>query len=316
MRYSFPYRIAAVYMAAGFLWILFSDKAIYVLASNQEVLTQLQTYKGWFFILITGIILFFYALREFRKRNKLTNELIQAKNRAVEADQLKTAFLANMSHEIRTPMNNILGFADLLTQEGYSKEEKDKFKEIINEKGNELFHLINDIIDIAQIQEGQVKINPVKVNIIDLINEIYDSFTGNPLVKGKSTIQFDKYIPRNKESLFVIADAYRLKQVFHNLLSNAFKYTDKGEVEFGFKEERDQICFFVKDTGIGIPTNIQHLIFERFNQKKYLHGNPEGGTGLGLPISKSIVKLMGGELNFTTKEGHGSEFFFCLPLVL
>ncbi|TKG96659.1 hypothetical protein EYV94_05250 [Puteibacter caeruleilacunae] len=314
MRYSFPYRISAVYVVAGFLWILFSDKAIHLIASDQEVLTQLQTYKGWFFILITGIILFFYTLREFRQRDRLTNELIDAKNRAVEADQLKTAFLANMSHEIRTPMNSILGFADLITQEGYSEEEKDRFKDIINEKGNELLHLINDIIDIAQIQEGQVKINPVAINITDLINEVYNSFKKHPLVKGKPHILFSKHIPHYKESLFVTADAYRLKQVFHNLLSNAFKYSDEGEVKFGFKQDHNQICFFVKDTGIGIPINIQHLIFERFNQKKYLHGKPEGGTGLGLPISKSIVELMGGELKFTTEEGHGSEFFFCMPL--
>ncbi|MCK4992861.1 MAG: response regulator, partial [Bacteroidales bacterium] len=249
----------------------------------------------------------------------IENQLKNARDRAQESDRLKTSFLANMSHEIRTPMNGILGFANLLRDPDLSGEQKDLYLKHIDHTSNQLLNIIDDIIDISKIESGQLKISnkPVRINVI--LDEIYSSFfhriRGD--APGQKKVAFS--LKKGKDSLdfTIVTDDFRLSQIFNNLIGNALKFTSEGHITFGYSiKNKRYIEFFVSDSGIGIPTDKRDLIFDRFGQVGPSEVHQQSGTGLGLPISKSLVKLMGGEMWVESKEGEGTTLFFTLPLVL
>jgi PAS domain S-box-containing protein len=254
------------------------------------------------------------VLRDVTERMKVEAELIMAKNKAEESDRLKSTFLANMSHEIRTPMNGILGFANLLNEDNISRNEREEYVEIINQNGNLLLKLIDDILDIAKIEAGQLTIFE-KPCILDqeLMNE-YTLFKRLIENRNNKNINLILNLPESKPQLQLLIDTARLKQILTNLLSNALKFTEHGSITFGYTLESSlEIKFFVKDTGIGIPKEKFEIIFDRFRQVDETNSRKYGGTGLGLTISNNLVKLMNGKMWVESEIGKGSTFYFTIP---
>jgi PAS domain S-box-containing protein len=241
-------------------------------------------------------------------------ELIEAKERAEESDKLKSAFLANMSHEIRSPMNGILGFAHLLKDEGLSVTAR-QYVEMITISGNHLLAVINDIVDISKIHANQLKISKSEVNLNYLMEELYMTFSSQVKSMDNHLLKLHKAVPEDDRIYKLNTDMVRLRQIFFNLLSNALKFTSEGLIVFGFQcNTKDEIEFFVKDTGVGIPYEFQSVLFERFRQADDSLSRNHGGAGLGLAISKGLVELMGGKMWFESKPERGSAFYFSLPV--
>jgi len=250
-------------------------------------------------------------LKESLEQIQIMNtELFISKNKAEESDKLKSAFLANMSHEIRTPLNGILGFSNLLNEPDLTKENKEEYIEIINSNGQQLLTIINDILDISKIEAGQILISIEAVNINELMNGLLYQFRNQAEFKNLVlTLNPDNL----EEKIVAYTDAYRLRQVFYNLLSNAIKFTPEGNVEFGLIQKGSLMEFYVKDSGIGIATNDQSIIFAPFRKVENALTVTYGGTGLGLPISKALVEKLGGTITVISEPGKGSTFIFTIP---
>jgi PAS domain S-box-containing protein len=247
-------------------------------------------------------------------RSQLEYELIKAKNKAEESDKLKTAFLANMSHEIRTPMNGILGFAEMLNDDSLSKANRKKYLSIINSNGKVLINLIDDIIDFAKIESGQVNILKDDISLNNLLDQIESTFLTRSLRKEKSRVKVISKKAFPDEKSFIRTDPIRLRQVLTNLVGNAIKFTHNGAIEFGYNlEDSKTLRFYVKDTGIGISNDKLQLIFERFIQADSSPSRKYGGSGLGLAISKGLVELLGGKMWAESVVGVGSTFYFTVP---
>ncbi len=247
---------------------------------------------------------------------ELNDELTLAKDKAEESDRLKSAFLANMSHEIRTPMNAILGFANVLGRSDLSDDKRKHFMGIVKSSGNQLLHIINDIVDLSKLEAGQLKMSYANCLVCEMLKEAVEAFTNSEMLQLKPKIQLKLKIPSRCHQLNLDTDPVRLRQVVDNLITNAIKYTEKGFVEIGMmlrtRDKKEEVVFYVKDSGVGIPRDKFEVIFERFRQVE--ENGFHQGTGLGLSISKGIVKLLGGEIWFDSKVGKGSSFYFSVPL--
>jgi PAS domain S-box-containing protein len=249
---------------------------------------------------------------------KIETELKLARDQAQESDRLKTSFLANMSHEIRTPMNGIVGFANLLRDPDLSDDQKDLYLKHIDHSSNQLLHIIDDIIDISKIESGQLKISNKAVRINELLDEIYSSYfhriRGD--APGQKKVTFNLKKANDSSDFTIVADDYRLRQIVTNLIDNSIKFTREGHITFGYElNSKRYIEFFVSDSGIGIPADKLDIIFDRFGQINISDSDQPSGTGLGLPISKSLANLMGGEMWVESTLGKGTTLFFTLPLV-
>jgi PAS domain S-box-containing protein len=244
-------------------------------------------------------------------RRRLEKELIVAKEKAEESDKLKTAFLANMSHEIRTPVNGIIGFSQLLESENIEEAKKQEYIEVIKANANSLIALIDDIIDVSRIQEGQVKFKKSTININLLLDEVFSLYLTPACQEKGLVIEVKKSLP--DEEAVLLIDPLRLKQILNNLISNAYKFTEKGSIIFGYTVEDECIKFFVEDSGIGIPLDKIEAIFQRFTQADVSYTRQFGGSGLGLAISRGLVELMGGKIWVESAIGVGSKFIFTLP---
>jgi len=240
----------------------------------------------------------------------INEELYEAKQKAEESDRLKSAFLANMSHEIRTPMNGILGFSQLLTNPELSDAEVKEYVDIVQGCGNQLLSIINDLIDISKIEANQITISYSEVNLNQLMHEQFLLF--KPKVQEKNIeFSYSKGLPDEESNITI--DSARVKQVVGNLLNNAIKFTQEGEIKFGYFLKKDFLHFFVEDTGVGISHQHFETIFERFSQVETRLAEQTGGTGLGLAISKAYIKKMGGDIWVESTPGKGSTFHFTLP---
>lgn len=249
--------------------------------------------------------------RDITKRKRVEKDLIAAKEKAEEADRLKSAFLANMSHEIRTPMNGILGFVNLLNNPNLSSSQIEQYSSIINQSGERLLSTINDIIDISKIEAGQVVISKTEVSILKEMEEMYAFFLREANQKGLS-LSFES---PNSPDLKVKTDSHKLNGVLTNLIKNAIKFTEKGKIEIGYVVEKGYVEFYVKDTGIGIAEERIQAIFNRFEQADIEDVDVYEGSGLGLAISKAYIEMLGGEISVKSKMGVGSEFTFTIPLI-
>ncbi len=256
---------------------------------------------------------FVFTIRDISKWKKSQLELINAREKAEESDRLKSSFLANMSHEIRTPMNAIIGFSELLLRPQLFEKQKDKFLNYIVDSGNNLLNLIDDIIDISKIEAGRLKIKKQECDIERTMNELYASFvTINE--RRETSFELNLNMPYLSQKPFILTDIFRFKQIFNNLLGNALKFTEKGYVEFGFKfDVKNEILFYVTDTGIGMPQDKLDIIFEQFGQIEDTENKNQRGTGLGLAISEKLTILLGGKMWVDSLLGKGSTFYFTLP---
>lgn len=258
---------------------------------------------------------FSYIVKDITFLKEREKELLRAKEATEQAANLKANFLANMSHEIRTPLNSILGFTEILDNELDSEQQKSHL-DTIYQSGIQLLHLINDIVDLSRIDAGELHLSITDINLISLLNEIKNQFEGFAVRTKNETIKFSLQLPEITEDLIIRSDEYRIKQIFHNLLSNAFKYTEEGLIEFGFKplKKPGEIVFFVHDTGIGISKKDFKTIFDRFKQGDQSSRYAIKGTGLGLAISKALAELLGGKMWLESEKGKGSVFYFTIDL--
>lgn len=243
---------------------------------------------------------------------KINAELIVAKSMAEESDRLKSAFLANMSHEIRTPLNGIMGFSTLLKDPDLTKEQSERFIHIIDSSGQQLLTIINDILDISEIEAGQMSISSEEVNINEMLKELLQQFIKEAELKNMDLVLTNDHLP---EPLVTRTDETRLRQVFCNLLSNAIKFTSKGRIEFGVSLKDNFIEFYIKDSGIGIAMEDQSIIFKPFRKAASTSTHLYGGTGLGLAISKALVEKLGGQISITSDKTKGSTFRFTIPYI-
>ncbi len=250
--------------------------------------------------------------RDITELRKYEDKLIKAKEMAEQSDRLKSAFLANMSHEVRTPMNGIIGFASMLKNPNLTEEKKHHYIDIINTSSKQLLNVMNDIIDIAKIDTQQIKLYNTDCNINEIIKELYDTYKAVS-ISGEVQLKCYTGLP-DEEALFNLDDA-KLKQIIGNLLNNAFKFTYKGLVDFGYVYSRTNktLQFYVKDTGIGINEESKKVIFHRFRQLDSTYSRKFGGTGLGLAIAKAYTELMGGEITLDSQVDKGSTFFIAVP---
>lgn len=252
---------------------------------------------------------------DISERISYINELKNEKTKAEESDKLKTSFLANMSHEIRTPMNAIIGFSEMLKDPNLTVNERDEYISIINTNGESLLKLIDDIVDIAKIEAGQISIKKTNSNLNKMACELQQMVKE---IKKQNRKENVKLINLNETDLceeIIVTDHHRLRQVLLNLLTNAVTFTNEGFIRFGFSlsEDKSKVIFVVRDTGIGIPKDKQEIIFERFRKASDNQERLYPGTGLGLYITKTIIKLLDGEIWMDSIPGIGSNFYFSIP---
>jgi PAS domain S-box-containing protein len=247
---------------------------------------------------------------DITERKQFEQELINAKNKAEESDRLKTAFLHNISHEVRTPMNAIVGFSDLLSDPDLPPSIRNEFTETIVRSSNQLLTIITQIVSMATLETGQEKIYSKEVSLNSILGKIFDQFKDeagrkNILLKNNNSIPESDHL--------IITDESKLTQILSNLLGNALKFTKTGSIDFGYSLKKEDLEFYVKDTGIGIPEDLQDKIFERFRQVETTLAREYEGAGLGLSISKAYVELLGGKIWVTSSLGNGSSFYFTIP---
>ena len=237
------------------------------------------------------------------ERERQEEMLIAARERAAEADKLKMAFLANMSHEIRTPLNAIVGFSNLLAKT-VDADKKQRFINIINKNNQMLLKLIGDVLDMAKVESNTLDFNFRPTDLNHLIQEVDSTMR----IKLSNDVMLNYVL--GAPDCIIDTDPDRLNQVLMNLLNNAAKFTTKGSITFGYELRDDEIYFYVRDTGIGIPDQDAERLFSRFTKLN----NFIPGTGLGLSISKSIVEMLGGSIGVKSA-GHnrGSIFWFTIP---
>jgi PAS domain S-box-containing protein len=249
--------------------------------------------------------------RDITQRKNYEDQLKKAKEKAEESDRLKTAFLHNISHEIRTPMNAIVGFTALLDDPDVDAETRKHFINIIYQSTSQLLGIISDIVDISNIETGQVKLSISEVNINSVILNLYEQYK---LTADQQEVLFHYDTRLPDEKALIKTDKTKIIQVISNLLNNAFKFTKQGTVQFGYRFNEHEIEFFVKDTGIGVPPEKQALIFDRFYQVEHDSARQYSGAGLGLSICKAYIELLGGKIWIVSEPGKGSDFKFTHPI--
>jgi len=284
--------------------------------------------------LISYIVIMFFStlaygriLIEMKKRNEAqkiilknkailqqqNKELLLAKEQAIESDRLKTVFLQNMSHEIRTPMNAIMGFSSLLPKQFHNKNDLQEYSNIIMQRCNDLLSIINDIMDISKIETKQVLLTFEECNLDFILAEIQALFAEEQKRQNKTNISLLINNSTTNNKTFT-TDKKKLRRILINLISNALKFTDKGQIEIGFTiNESKNIIFYVSDTGIGIPASEQKNIFDRFMRVEHGENRIFSGTGLGLSIVQGLTNALSGEIHLDSELGKGSTFTITLP---
>jgi len=259
-----------------------------------------------------GEITHFLAVKEdITKKKLIEQELIAAKEKAEEADKLKTAFINNISHEIRTPLNGILGFGQVLAESDLSKEERRGYFEHVEKAGNRLMNTVNDYMDIALLVSDALEVTKKDFALEAVFGKITEK--AKKLCAGKN-IEFKLEIPKEAIGLTVHSDPEFIQKILDKLLENAIKFTNAGGIICGCQIKTEHLSFFVKDTGCGIDNNKLDLIFELFKQADTAITRGHEGSGLGLTIAKGLVTLLGGEIAVVSENGKGSVFSFTIPL--
>src|SRR5690348_1674916 len=337
---SVPSRIAATALAAPFMGFAVAGmhytamQASIFFPSADAPLTTMATSPMFLAALITIFVVLIMAIAlvatfagrqvelaqslaaEIAERKRTEEELIKARQQAEAANRAKSQFLATMSHEIRTPMNGVVGTANLLAATPLNDRQTQLVHNLVR-SGQALIGIINDILDLSKIEAGRFDLAMVDFDPRELVAEVTDLFCERCTNKGLEFVYFvAEDVPRRLNG-----DSARVRQVLINLVGNAMKFTENGEIFIevslaGSTEERVGLLFSVKDTGIGIDPEQQLRIFESFHQVDASMTRARGGTGLGLSIVKQLVHLMGGEVGVESEVGSGSRFWFTVPLQL
>lgn len=301
-KINFEYRITLLYLIIGGAWIIFSDKFLLTITGDQEKLTQLQTYKGWFYVAATSFLLFFLVKNHLKRLRKAEAE-------AKKSNELKTSFLQNISHEIRTPMNSIVGFSDILNTNHLEEDQVKKFLAIIRNSSNQLLYIVNELLDISMLETGNVKVYKDTVHLNKLIDEISEAF----LPVTKDSVKYEVKKGLDDDRSIITTDEGKLRQVIMNLLNNAGKYTESGTIKLAYELNHSMLTFAIEDTGIGIVKKKQKSLFQRFEKAHDERAQNYDGVGLGLAICKGNIDLMGGKIDFKSEPNAGSTFYFKIP---
>lgn len=257
--------------------------------------------------------LFRLALSDISIEKELEKKLLSETENAKKSDKLKSIFLANVGHEIRTPLNGILGFSNLMIDGENDPGLIKVYAEIINKNGIRLLQLINNILDISQIDSGNLPVKVKAFSPVRIIDNVVELFSVKATANNVRILKrYDEESVHNK----LYSDPDKITQVLMNLLSNAIKFTKNGDVEIGYHMKDDLIIFMVKDTGIGIPEEAKEFLFDRFYQAENSLSGSDEGTGLGLAISKSIIELLDGSIWYKSELNKGSEFWFSVPVTM
>lgn len=250
--------------------------------------------------------------KDLEKRIKELEALLASKGEEIQ--RMRTVFLANISHEIRTPMNSIIGFSNLLASEDLTNDQRDLYLKYINSSSDHLLNLIENLIDMAMLESGQIDIHEDDCSLNDLFDELYALFNREKHRREKHSIALLMDKPMTKNRLLIRTDPLRLKQIISNLVSNSMKFTDKGVIVIGYDiSDKQFVKFFVKDSGRGITMDDKQQVFESFNREDSPPSADNGGIGIGLSIAKGLIELMGGEIWVEPNVSRGSVFAFTLP---
>ncbi len=235
------------------------------------------------------------------------------RNNNDQADKLKARFLSNISHEIRTPMNAILGFSSLLNDHQLPGNKREEYMDLINQSSTRLIQLVESMIDVSLLETGQLKIRNEECYINKLLTDIYHYYNIHRHRSYRNNIALLLNLAVKQDDFKIYTDQYRLHQVISNLLNNAFKFTEKGIIEFGYHldEESEEVLFCVKDSGKGGLKDSEKIFqsFEKIDESQQI----DTGIGLGLTISKGIIELLGGKIWVEENVFHGSTFKFTVP---
>lgn len=263
-----------------------------------------------FLMLVVGIVFMVYLLLNLNKRKKYEKQLTIERNKALESEKLKSAFLANISHEVRTPMNGIIGFSELLREQGNDTKRNELLAERIIECSYRLLDIMNDVLDISLIQTSEIKINDTLVNIRNEFQDISEYYKKQANQKGIRLVYDEKI---SDDRAFIVTDIDKIRRIVKCLLDNALKFTHVGYVRLKVYTHDEYLQFEVEDSGVGIPHEMQEKIFENFRQVELEFSRQYGGTGLGLSIAKKMVELLGGKIWLRSELNVGSSFFFSIP---
>jgi signal transduction histidine kinase len=246
---------------------------------------------------------------------KTQRQLIEAKEKAQESDRLKSAFLATVNHELRTPLNHILGFSELI-KSGVDPDDAKSFANDILTSGKNLLSIVEDVFDLALAEEDKIKIRTQSFRLMDQFMENKSSFETILKSSGKEDQITLIFKPENKSLLgYYIADKNKINQVLTHLFKNAIKFTGSGTIEIGFRVQNiNQLIYYIKDTGIGIPKEKLSVIFDFFRQGDDSLTREYGGLGIGLAISLRISRLLNGSLTVESEQDKGSTFYFTVPV--
>ena len=253
-------------------------------------------------------------MAEEKAYNKIIhNELIQAKEKAEESDRLKTAFLENISHELRTPMNAILGYSKLLLKLNLNEDKRNQFTDKLHDSTWQLLKVVDNSITLAHIETNQLIINKMNFSPSTLLQKLFREYESKKHIIGKSHLEL-VLEETDFTDMIIHHDYTRIEQIIDILLDNAFKFTDKGGINFGYQSVDQTIRFYVKDTGIGIPLQQQNIIFKSFTQAEKKIRQVFGGLGVGLTIAAGLLKLMDGKIAIHSNGSIGTEIVFTLNL--
>ncbi|RUT79799.1 hybrid sensor histidine kinase/response regulator [Ancylomarina longa] len=291
----------------GFLVLYSSKDAIW----TQKEQTQLISVIKKFAISVKACLFNQKSIEDLIIISTTKNELEKAKKEAKQSDKLKSAFLSNISHEIRTPINAIVGFSNLLNDKDINEKKHEEFINLIGKNSRKLLKQVNNLIDVSKIDSNQMPINKECFYVNSAIHDLDLKYRKFQDLNDNITLK--AIIPDGCEQLNISTDRSKLLQIFENLLDNAYKFTKSGCVEFGYYLENSQTpVFYIKDTGVGIPSSMKDEVFNIFRQGQNSSTRNFEGTGIGLALCKRFIDLLDGEIWFHSKEGTGSNFYFRL----
>ena len=248
-----------------------------------------------------------YVYKLERDNKQQFEELVEARAKAMESEKLKTEFFNNISHEIRTPLNGILGFSHIICSMVKDNEELVEYTDVIERNSDQLVKIIDDILELSSLGLDDVQVHHDYVPLNAFFEKLHSKFKN-----FKKNINLILHL--EKDELFnFYTDMYKLESIISNLLTNAFKYTESGSVEFGYRLVENSLKIYVKDTGIGIAPENHEMVFLRFSQESKDITEKKGGLGLGLSIVKENVSLLGGEIELISEKNKGAEFIISIP---